>query len=95
MGRPAIILRLELVCGRPALALGSALDYHTKQLGTTKTKRIKQKRKVNQAAGIEGQVVTMLKLHKHNRHTCNSNETSKTKMDKEQLRGEKKTEVAP
>ena len=52
---------LELVCGRPILALGFALVHQTKQLLTTK--RIKQKQKAKQAAGIEGQVATMLESH--------------------------------
>ena len=46
----------ELVCGRPTLALASALVHQTKQLRTTKTKRIKYKREAKRAAGIEGQV---------------------------------------
>ena len=54
---------LELVCGRPTLALGSALVHQTKQQRTTKIKQIKHKQKAKRAAGIEGQVATMLKSH--------------------------------
>ena len=50
---------LGLVCGRPTLVLGSVLVQQTKQLWTTK--QIKHKRKAKRAAGIEGQVATMLK----------------------------------
>ena len=62
LGRPAIKITggLELVCGRPTLALASALVHQTKQLRTTKTKRIKHKREAKRAAGIEGQVASML-----------------------------------
>ena len=51
---------LELVCGRPTLALASALVHQTKQLRTTKPKQIKHKREAKRAAGIEGQVASML-----------------------------------
>ena len=47
---------LQLVCSRPTLALASALVHQTKQIRTTKTKRIKNKQRAKQAAGIEGQV---------------------------------------
>ena len=67
MGRPAIKITgggggggLELVCGRPTLALASALVHQTKQLRTTKTKRIKHKQEAKRAAGIEGQMASML-----------------------------------
>ena len=65
MERPAIKITggLELVCGRPTLALPSALVHQIQQLGTRKTKRIKHKRKAKWAAGIGGQVATMLELH--------------------------------
>ena len=74
MGRPAIKITgegggggggggLELVCGRPNLALASALVHQTKQLRTTKTKRIKQKREAKRAAGIEGHVCFILVLN--------------------------------
>ena len=52
---------LELVCGRQTLALGSVLVHQTEQLQTSKTKRIKHKRKAKRSAGIEGHVATMLK----------------------------------
>ena len=45
------------------LALGSALVHQTKQLRPTKTKRIKHKQKAKRAAGIDGQVATMLESH--------------------------------
>ena len=37
---------LELVCGRPTLALASVLVNQTKQVQTTKTKRLKHKKGV-------------------------------------------------
>ena len=49
--------RLELVGGRPTLALASALVHQTKQLRTTKTKRIKHKQEAKRAAGMEEQLV--------------------------------------
>ena len=54
---------LKSNCGRPTLALASALVHQTKQLQTTKTNRITQKRKAKPAAGIDGQVASMLELH--------------------------------
>ena len=52
LGRPAIKITggLELVCGRPTLALSSALVYQTKQLqqkyhNTTQDQIIKKKKK--------------------------------------------------
>ena len=44
LGRPAIKITggLELVCGRPTLALASVLVHQIKQLRTRKTKQIKQ-----------------------------------------------------
>ena len=61
LGRPAIKITgvLELVCGRPTLALRSALVHRRnnyelqKQLRTTKTKRIKHKQKAKRAAGLK------------------------------------------
>ena len=61
--RPMEGVGLELVYGRPTLTLGSALVHQTKQLQTTKTKRIKHKQKAKRAAVVEGQVATMLKSH--------------------------------
>ena len=52
---------LELVCGR--LTLGSVLVHQTKKLRTAQTKRIEHKQKAKRAAGIIGQVATMLKSH--------------------------------
>ena len=65
LGRPAIKITggLEPVCGRPTLALASALVHPVQQLGTRKTKQIRHKRKAKWAAGIGGQVATMLELH--------------------------------
>ena len=51
---------LELVCGRPTLALSSALVLQIKHLQTTKTKT---QTKSKAGSWIEGQVATMLKLH--------------------------------
>ena len=44
LGRPAIKITggLELVCGRPTLALASVLVHQIQQLRTRRTKRIKQ-----------------------------------------------------
>ena len=52
VGRPAIKITggLELVCGRPTLALSSALVLQIKHLQTTKTKH---KRKAKRAAGLK------------------------------------------
>ena len=65
LGRPAIKITggLELVCGRPTLARASVLVYQIQHIRTRKLKRIKHKRKAKRAAGIEGQVATMLELH--------------------------------
>ena len=49
--------------GRPTLALGYAIVHQTKQLRTTKIKRIKHIQKPKRAAGIEGQVATLLESH--------------------------------
>ena len=43
-----------------SLAIASALVHQTKQVQTTKTKRLKHKQKAKRAAGIEEQVATML-----------------------------------
>ena len=51
---------LKLVCGRPTLALCSVLVHQTKQSRTTETKRIKHKQKAKRAAGVEGQMDTVL-----------------------------------
>ena len=90
-------LGLELVCGRPTLALGSALVYQTKQLWTTKKKpkRIKHKQKAKRAAGIEGQVATMLISHTVQIDTTDITAMKRArKNEKEQLKGDK-TEVPP
>ena len=54
LGRPAIKITggggLELVCGRPTLALNSALVLQIKHLQTTKTKH---ERKAKRAAGLK------------------------------------------
>ena len=68
MGRPAMKLfwrrggggGLEIVFGRPNLALDSAFVHQRKQLQTIKTNRIKHKQKAKRAAGFEGQMATML-----------------------------------
>ena len=63
---------LELVCGRPALALDSAFGLPDKTTTNnnnktnktqTSTKLTKHKQKAKRAAGIEGQMATMLKSH--------------------------------
>ena len=51
---------LELVCGRPTLALASALVHQAKQLRSIQTKRVKHKREAKRATEIEGQVASML-----------------------------------
>ena len=94
MGRPAIKITggLELVCGRPTLALASALVHQIQQLRTRKTKRIKHKRKAKWAAGIGGQVATMLELHTRQVDTTAIKRARKN--EKERLRGDK-AEVPP
>ena len=84
--------KLELVCGRPTLALASVLVHQIQQLRTRKTKRIKHKRKANWAAGISGQVATMLELHTRQVDTTAIKRARKN--EKEQLRGDK-AEVPP
>ena len=96
MGRPAIKITgaLELVCGRPTLALASVLFHQIQQLRTRKTKRIKQ-RKAKRAAGIEGQVATMLELHTKQVDTVDATAIKRARKNgKEQLRGDK-AEVPP
>ena len=83
---------LELVCGRPTLALASVLVHQTQQLRTRKTKRIKHKRIAKWAAGIGGQVATMLELHTRQVDTTAIKRARKN--EKEQLRGDK-AEVPP
>ena len=65
LGRPAIKNTggLELVCGRPTLALSSALVHQKKKLRTTKTERIKTQTRRKAGNWIEGQVATMLESH--------------------------------
>ena len=57
MKLPGRGLGLELVFGRPTLALDSAMDHQIKH---KKNKTKKHKQKAKRAAGIEGQVATML-----------------------------------
>ena len=94
LGRPAIKItgELELVCGRPTLALASVLVHQIQKLRTKKTKRIKHIRKAKWAAGIGGQVATMLELHTRQVDTTTIKRARKNKKD--QLRGDK-AEVAP
>ena len=94
MGRPAIKITrgLELVCGRPTLALASVLVHEIQKLRTRKTKRIKYKQKAKRAAGIGGQVATMLELH--TRQVDITTIKRARKNEKEQLRGDK-AEVPP
>ena len=97
MGRPAIKITggLELVCGRPTLALASAPVHQIQQLRTRKTKRIKYKRKAKRAAGIKGQVATMLELHTIQVDTVDTTTIKRArKNEKEQLRGDE-AEVPP
>ena len=96
MGRPAIKITggLELVCGRPTLALASVLVHQIQQLRTRKTKRIHE-RKAKRAAGIEGQVATMLELLTRQVDTVDTTRIKRArKNEKEQLRGDK-AEVPP
>ena len=53
---------VELVCGQPTLALGSALVHQTVTTNNKKNE-IKHTQKARWAAGIEGQEATMLKSH--------------------------------
>ena len=64
MGRPAIKLPegLELVCGRPTLALVSAL-VHQKTTTNNKNKTNKTQIKSKVGSWIEGQVATVVKSH--------------------------------
>ena len=64
LGRPAIKLlrRLKLVCGRPTLPL--VLLWFTRQNNYEQQKQNElNEQKAKRAAGIEGQVATMLKSH--------------------------------
>ena len=74
MGRPAIKITggLELVCGRPTLALSSALVLQINHLQTTKTTQTKSKA----GSWIEGQVATMLKLHTRQIDTTDTTDTT-------------------
>ena len=65
--------------------------HQTKQIRTTKTKRIKHKQKAKRAAGIEGQVATMLKSHTGQIDTTDTTtmKQAREKSRKEQLRGDK------
>ena len=68
-----------------------------KQLRTSKTKRIKRKQKAKRAAGIEGQVTTMLESRTRQIDTIDTKamkRARKNKKKEEQLRGDK-TEVPP
>ena len=78
MGRLAIKITggLELVCGRPTLALSSALVLRIKHLQKNKNKT---QTKSKAGSWIEGQVATMLKLHTR----------QIDKADTTQLRGDK------
>ena len=65
------------------------------QLRTRKTKRIKHKRKAKRAAGIEGQVATMLELHTRQIDTVDITAINRArKNEKDQRRGDK-AEVPP
>ena len=56
-----ITWKLKLDCGRPSLALGSALIHQKKTTNSKNKTNKKNKQKAKRAAGIEGQVATMLK----------------------------------
>ena len=76
---------------RPCFCLGSPDTTTT----NSKTKRIKHKRKAKRAAGIEGQVATMLELHSIQVDTVDTTTIKRArKNEKEQLRGDK-AEVPP
>ena len=94
MGRPAIKITggLELVYGRPTLALASVLVPQIQKLRTRKTKRIQHKRKAKWAAGIGGQVASMLELHTRQVDTTRIKRARKN--EKEQFRGDE-AEVPP
>ena len=87
LGGPAMKLPgwgwLKLVCGRPTLTLDSDLVHQPKQ--TTKTKRIKQKKK-KQAAGIEGQVATMLEFYTRQKDTINTTTIKRSRKKKAKRR---------
>ena len=68
LGRPAIKFTggLELVCGRPTLALSSALVLQkktTKKLTNKQKQNEQNKTKSKAGSWIEGQVATMLESH--------------------------------
>ena len=52
-----ILKHIRVVCGRPTLALATALVHQKKQLRSTQTKH---RREAKRAAGIVGQVTSML-----------------------------------
>ena len=81
LGRPAIKITggLELVCGRPTLALSSALVLQIKHLQTTKTKT---QTKSKAGSWIEGQVATMLKLHTRQIDTTDTTTMKRAKKNK-------------
>ena len=63
------------------------------QLRTRKTKGIKHKRETKRAAGIGGQVATMLELHTRQVDTVDTTAVKRTrKNEKEKLRGDKAEE---
>ena len=86
---------LELVCGRPNVALGLAFLHQTKQLETAKTIRIKRKQKAKRAAGTEGQVDTMLNSHTRQIDTIDKTALKRAKRKKKELPRGGKTEVPP
>ena len=77
-------------CGPPTLTLGSVLVLQIKQQFTTK-----QKGKAKRAAGIEGEVTTMLESHTIQIDTIDTTALNEPeKMHNKQPRGDK-TEVPP
>ena len=97
MGRPAIKITEgpETARGRPTLAPGSAPAQQTKQLRTTLRKRIKYKRKAKRAAGIEGQVATMLESHTRQMDTIDKTTMKRARKNGNRTTKSDKTEVPP
>ena len=81
MGRPAIKITggLELVCGRPTLALSAAFGSPDK---TSTNNKNKTQTKSKAGSWIEGQVATILKIHTRQIDTTNTTTMKRAKIFK-------------